>query len=341
MQLQNVVRLNSNSVFLSIKEFLRNKGIRSKNTESAYENDIRQFFRYIAGKELEELTDQDLKIKHSDMLGYQNYLYKEYVQPNSKRYSNITINRKCNAVLSLYRHLKRDGYDVDPDVIKVDELPDDTKQIGFLTVDEIDSMLLINNNMELKAFILIALHTSMRKNAILALEWNQISQSYEDPDFYIIRIMDKNKQDFKEIHKSIYELLLSIKKDEKYVFTIPRSTLDYQFKALCKKAGIDYEKRKISIHSLRKAGVDFVKQYTNDIQAAQAQATHSSPTITAAIYTQKPKNLAARLLIEQVDNNIFDELTHEELLELIKSQTNGLLFKFKMDAKKIVDKRKK
>lgn len=336
--INNVARLNRNTVYSHIRSFLRDKGVRSINTEKAYEKDIRQFFSYMRNKEIEELTVEDLNFINSDMRDYRTYLYREFVLPNGEKYSNITINRKINAVIALFRVLKRDGYNVDPDVLKLDDLPDDSKQIGFLTVEEVNHLLILTENEELRAFIILALHTSMRKEALLSLTWEQITLKYDEPDFFIIRVMDKNKQDFKEIHTSVHKMLLDLKKDEKYVFTTPRSTLDYQFKALCKKAGIDPQ-RKVSIHSLRKAGVDFVKQFTGDIQAAQNQATHSSPSVTAAIYTQKPKNLAARILIEQVDENIFDELSKDELLQLVKGFGNGVGYQLRMEAKKIVDKR--
>lgn len=338
-QAQNVVRMNQNSVFADIQTFLRNKEVKSKNTMTAYDADIRQFFKYMRGKEIEELTVQDLNFRNSDMMNYQTYLYREYTQPNGKRYSNITINRKINAIVSLYRFLKRNGYDVDPEVIRVEDLPDDSKQIGFLTLEEINHLLALADNEELKAFIVLALHTSMRKNALLNLKWEQIERKYDEPDYYVIRVMDKGKQDFKDIHSSVYEMLLNIKTDDERVFTMPTRTLDYRFKVLCKKAGID-EKRKVSIHSLRKAGIDFVKQFTGDLQAAQNQASHSSPSVTAAIYTQQARNLAARILVDHVDEKIFDELTRDELLELVKSFGNGIGFQLRNAAKKIIEKRK-
>jgi hypothetical protein len=39
----------------------------------------------------------------------------------------------------------------------------------------------------------------------------------------------------------------------------------------------------------------------------------------------------------KIDEKIFDELTHEELLKLIKSQTNGIGHRLRVVAKKIID----
>lgn len=335
---QPVVRLNQDSVFSHIQSFIRNKSIKSKNTAIAYENDIRQFFSYMKGKEIENLTTEDLSIKNSHMLEYQTYLFKDYRKPSGERYSNATIKRKIDSVVALFRFLRKNDYEVNPDILTVDELPDDSKQIGFLTVDEIELMLSMSDDEVLKAFIVLNLHTSMRKDALLQLEWKQFVPKYDEPDFWIIETMDKGKKDFKEIHVSVYELLLKIKSDDKHVFSIPKSTLDYRFKSLCGKIGID-PLRKVSIHSIRKAGIDFVKQYTGDLQAAQQQGTHSSPAVTAAIYTQKPKNMAARILSQKLDEGLFDQLTHDELLRLVKSFGNGVGHQLKVTAKRIIENR--
>src|SRR5690606_1752400 len=119
----NVVRLEQDSVFYHIQTYLRNREIKSKNTQIAYENDIRQFFKFMKNKSIEDLTPEDLIFNNSDMEAYQNYLYHDYVQPNGKKYSNITINRKMNTIVALYRSLKKKGFNVDPEIMKVDDLP--------------------------------------------------------------------------------------------------------------------------------------------------------------------------------------------------------------------------
>jgi integrase len=342
-----VVKMNQSTVFSSIQSFLRDKGVNSKNTKVAYENDIRFFFSYTRNKDIENLIIDDLRFKNSDIKDYRSYLYEDYVQLNGKKFSNITINRKVNTIISLFRHLKTNDYDIDPqtgltvfdpDKMKVEDLPQDVKQTGFLTVDEVNHMLLMTNDEELKAYMLLSLHTSMRKDSILNLKWEQITPKHDEDGWFIVRNFDKGEEVFKEIHKSIYEMLLNIKKDDVRVFLIPASTLDYRFKALCKKAGID-KYRKVSIHSLRKAGIDFVKQYTGDIHAAQHQANHSSSAITDKCYVQKPKNIAARLLVENVDEGIFDDMSREELLELVQSFGNGIGHQLRAGASKIVGKR--
>lgn len=336
----NVSKLNQQeSVFKYIQSFLRNKGVKSQNTEKAYENDIRQFFLYMRNKEIERLVEIDLQFKNADMMDYQTYLYCEFVQTNGKKYSNITINRKMNTIVALYASLKRNGYSVDPDIMKIEDLPDDSKQIGFLNVDEIDHMLLLTDDIELKYFIMLALRTSLRKDALISLEWEQIQQSHNNPDCYIITTIDKGKRVEKEIHKTMYDLLLNLKKENNpNVFHIPIRTLDYRFKSLCKKVGID-EKRKISIHSLKKAGVSYVKELTGDIHAAQMQAGHSSPVTTSKYYLERKTNLAGMMLDIKLDDNIFEQLTHQELLNLIRGFGNGIGHQLKLRAKKIIDGR--
>jgi integrase len=336
-QKQNVTRINQHStVFSHIQSYLRNIETKSVNTKMAYEKDIRDFFIYTRNKDIEQLIEEDLVFNNSDMEDYQTYLH-NFVQKNGQKLANSTIKRKIKSVIALYRKLKRKGFNVEPDMMDVDFAKVNSKKIGFLTAEEIEHMLIISDKEELKAFILLALHTSMRRDALLELKWNQIQPKHDEKGWYIINTIDKGKQDFKEIHESVYDVLLNNKSDDEYVFKIPRSTLGHQFRALCKKAGIE-EYRNVSIHSLRKFGIDFINQ-TDGLHAAQAQATHSSPTVTSEIYTQKPKNLAARRLIDNGDNSVFDELSREELLELVNGFGNGIGYQLRESARKIVDGR--
>ena len=335
-QIHNVVRLDhKNEVYKAIVSFLEKKEMKSKNTKDAYERDIRQFFKYMRGKDIEELLEEDLKFKNADMVHYQSYLYK------TLKYSNTTINRKINTILALYSYLESQEFDVKPEVLKVEELAEDSKPIGSLELDEVYLMLSIlgdsRREKEMKAFILISLQTSLRKDAVLNLNVSQIMKTKENE--VMIMAYDKGKQHFKEIDQETYDLLMELKLEDGKFFTIPKRTLDYNFKSLCKKIGID-PLRRVSIHSLKKAGVDYVKEATGDLQAAQEQAGHSSPTTTAKYYVKRPKNLLPKLLQVREYKNIFRELTHEECIQLLESFTNGIEYQLKLKAKEIIDARK-
>lgn len=337
-EIAQVVRLDhKNEVYKAILAFLVDKGKESNNTRDAYERDLKHFFMYTRGKKLEDLNEKDLIFKKSDIIYYQTYLSKEL------GYSNTTVNRKINTIRSLYTFLKSEEFDVKPEVLSINDLEEDSKPIGFLEVDEVYAMMELlgdsRRDKEMKAYLTVSLQTSLRKSAILKLHEKQILKNEKDE--FIIMTIDKGKQQFKEIDEETYELLMELKNEDGTFFTIPQRTLEYRFHRLCEKIGID-PRRNVKPHSLKKAGVNYVKEATNDLQAAQEQAGHSSPEITAKWYTKKPKNVLSKLLKIRNEEykDIFKKLTHEECIQLLESFTNGIEYQLKMKAKKIIDSRK-
>jgi hypothetical protein len=83
----NIVGLKNDSVYGSVKLFLDNKEKKSSNTTKTYEPTIHQFFTYCFGKDINEVTwDQVKLIKLSDCICFRDYL--------SQSYSNNTVNQK-------------------------------------------------------------------------------------------------------------------------------------------------------------------------------------------------------------------------------------------------------
>lgn len=327
----NVVRMNQDTTFKYIQSFLRNKGTKSKNTELAYLKDLQQFFKFMRNKDIEDLTEQDLLFKHVDMIDYQTHLHENH--------SAATIKRKIMSVISLYKFLKKNGINVDPDILRVDnDYADDSEHAGFLSVEEVNQMINLAEENELKMFILLAFITSLRKDAILTLKWNQITPSFDDKEYYIISTIDKGKRRNVEIHKDQYEQLNVLRNDSENLFTLNGRQIEYRFQKLIEKIGIP-EERNITIHSLKRAGVNTVKDMTGDIHAAQAQAGHSSPQVTDKWYLDKPKNSLARLLANK-DESVLDQLTYEELLQMVKGMNGGVKYTLIAEAQKIVDARK-
>lgn len=223
-QVNNVTKLNQNRVYNHISSFIRDKANSSENTALGYETDIRQFFKFFKGKDIEQIEETDLKLIHSDILDYRTFL-------KELNYKNTTINRKINTVRSLYNFLKGNDYDVNPFATKVKVLPDDSERIGFLSPDEaifLSELALTErqNGIQKQALILLAASTSMRKSAILNLKFSDISASLDDENKYIIyspEILDKGKKVDKEIHKDLYDIIISFKgdrQDDDKIFTI-------------------------------------------------------------------------------------------------------------------------
>lgn len=333
---RNVVRMpaNQNLIFKHIQSYLRNKSNRSENTERAYRSDIQQFFTYMKGKDLESLTESDLHILNSDMMDYQTFLLEQN--------SNNTTTRKIASVISLFSFLKKNGYSVDPDMLRVDALTKDEKAYGFLSPDEIDKMIALvgehRNGEEKKLLIMLAVRTSLRKNALLNLRWRDISKSRDKEDVYIISStdqFDKGKVIYKEIHRKMYDKLLILKTDGENIFNIGERTVDVMMKKLCKDMGIEKE-RNITFHSLKKAGVEYVYTLTGDIRAAQMQAGHSNIEVTGRTYLPKEVNIAGMAMDEDIDKDIFNKMTKEQLIELMESIDGGLGLQLRRKAVKMM-----
>jgi integrase len=353
-QQSNVSKLyTNNTVFAHIQSFLRSKGLKSKNTQTTYEADIRQFFSYMRDKPIEELSSSDLLFVNSDILDYQIYLSEDYRDEHGNPYKNTTVNRKMASLQSLYAFLKRNEYPVNVEAMKVDPLPDDSNGYGFLTFDEAEQLAqlaLTEREMgkEKRALILLATRTSLRKNALLSLKYSDIRQSEYDSNVYIIEVQDmkqrsdKGKKIVKEISAKMYNILLEIK-NEKYnddlIFHIDPKYVNDMMNRLTKKLGID-PRRNVTFHSLKKAGVGFVKDLTNDIEAASDQAGHSSILTTKKYYLEEKKNVAGLAMDENIPADIFRQLSHTECIELLESIENGLGLQLKRKAQSIIQNRR-
>nr|WP_197498919.1 site-specific integrase [Mycobacterium sp. E3298] len=344
--LNNVVSLNKDDLLEHIYSFFL--GFNGENTKKAYEKDIRMFFRMIKGKEIETMTVTDLPTNLTEMNNFKDLLVK------SGDYKNGSINRAISAVKSLYDHLK--AHDQYKDMInmymfkKVKKLPRDTKktdvlypyeamQLADMALDE------LHNGKEKHVLIKLAMATSIRKDAINKIRFCDIHEHETDKDMYVIEsdeLFDKGKmvQD-KEIHVSLYNLIQELKgsrAETDHIFMMSLSAINDMVKRLCQKAGFAAH-RKLSFHSLRKTGI----QYAFDVgglRAAQIQAGHSSPALTSSTYLEKERNIAGRGLFEDLQpETIFDELTKDEAIQLLKGVQNGIGMQLRREAKKIIDAR--
>jgi integrase len=325
--------------------FLQSAANSSEHTYRKYKKDIEDFFLYVRNKEIENLTLEDIKVVNAEVLDYQNYL--------SKRYKNSTTNGKFNAIKSLYKFFKQNELDVNPYAVSVKDLPDDSQRTGGLTKEE--AFLLADlalhyetHNRYMKyALILTAFATSIRIGALVKLEYKHIRPCENDPDKYIINpdFLDKGKEIYKEIHADVYNaMLLAREKDPRKrkddrIFTMDTKGANEMMKRLFKIAGFD-PRRKITFHSIRKGATDYAYEVSGgDMAVVTAQGNWSSPATAYKHYMKKQVNIVGMAAFEKIDDDIFDQLSHEELLQLVKKQKNGLGLRLKREAQEIVNGR--
>lgn len=340
------------NVYQHIERFLKNKALSSENTAAKFKRDIERFFYYVRGKSLTELTASDLKVTNSEAIDYQNYL--------SKHYKNSIVNNAFSGVKSLYKYLKRNDFDVNPDALTVDQLPDDTISAGFLNHEEVKilSQLALEekeNPIMKKALIDVAYGTSLRANALLNLKYKDIRQDENDNKKYWIEPRDvengtvkkdKNKLIKKVIHADAIEPMLKLKNslglsDDDYIFSISRRSLNNLMNRLVKKAGFD-PRRGITFHSLRKAGASSaVKMSNGNIYTVTSQGNWSNPKTVYKHYIQKQENIMGMAAFETFEENIYEKLSKEQLIKLLNSLNGDILeIKLKREAKRMIEEEK-
>lgn len=319
-----VVNLYDTSVYDDIMTFLNDIGNYSINTKLAYQKDIEDFFRIVRGKDLKHLTVEDLDVKYSEVKNYRQYLI------DSGKYSNATINRKIDALRSLYRELKKDRQELNPEVFDLKRLKEVNNSYGILSPEEAEQMaelaLTTEKRYKKEKYLLIhtAIRTTLRLNALLSLRWKDIYQDPNDSDRYIVQAIDKGGELVKRpITKEFYNKLLEIKKedsnDDDKIFDISPKYVNQMIRRLAQKMGIPKE-RNITFHSLRKVGINFVYNVTGDIRAAAKQAGHKNFNTTDK-YVEKDGDymyMAGILMDQDICLDKLNTLTKEQIIDLIK-----------------------
>jgi integrase len=304
---------------------------RTPNTRIAYEKDIRDFFKIMKNKDVEHVTEEDFKIKLSDIERFRLIL-------KDNGYANTTINRRITAIRKLLKYLKANDYDfIKNDFFsEMDDLPENPESAGTLTYDEACQMaeLALTERQQgriKRLVILSAMKTSIRLEALVGIKWSDI---HKKDDIYIINTIDKGNVHVKRpITKKFYNELLSIKTEgSDRVFNIYADTMQITIRRLCEKMGIPKE-RNITFHSLRAVGINFILDTTGDVRAAMRQSGHKSMDVFYKHYVDKSEDYSqmAGILMElNLDVSMFQNYSKEELVQVLlqcsrKTQNEALV----------------
>src|SRR5690606_30372527 len=114
----------------TIYTFLTRKGQDSINTKKTYERHIRDFFRTMRNKELQQLTEQDLIFTPQQIELYQTTL--------REKYKGTTVNNVMSALKECYEKLERNGFPVKASWFSVDRYDEhDKERYDTLTHEEV------------------------------------------------------------------------------------------------------------------------------------------------------------------------------------------------------------
>lgn len=335
----NVLGLHTGTVYEDIRTFISK--FESKNTQINYERNIRSFFMWIAQKPIEILKKEDLHVRNADIVKYQVYL-----RNHETDYTNTTINNMMAAIQSLYEFLEINEYEVNSKHVKVDVLPDDSESAGSLFFNEAEYMAKLvkkqTKGQEKSGLIRLAYTTSFRKSSLLNLEWTDIKENPEADHYLVTSVGKGGKKHTVPISSELYSELQLIKEQkyyEKYndnkIFHLSKTTIQNMMDSLKKEMGIS-EERNIVFHSFRNVAASY-----GSLEEVKEHLNHSDINTTNKYYRHKMKDYSQSISLrmdDKFDDDVFNSLSKEELIQLIKQQCVGVVIQMKKEAAEMLEK---
>lgn len=319
-KLGNVVQLNgkgeNKDPYATIHTYLTRKGQDSANTRDTYGRHIRDFFKTMRNKEVEELVEADLIFDKKQIKAYQVAL--------KEQYKGSTVNNTMTALKECYDQLQEDGFAVDVAWFNVERYDEhDSESWDAFTHEEVLQIINLlsktRKGREKSLLVRLAYATAFRKESILSLKFSDIT---DINGIWFIKTLGKgNKWSHKKLSDDLYAEIMDFKEEvqREKIFTLTHKTVNKMMNYI--RENIDFGDRRIVFHSFKKASIEEVNTITGgDLKAMQAHGDHSNATTTVNNYLAKKK--LEDLVTVDVSNHVpvekFEELSKEELLELLK-----------------------
>jgi integrase len=320
-KLGNVVQLNPKNddlnVYGTIRTYLLRKGQNSPNTKDTYERAIRDFFRTMKNKELEELVPEDLIFTKKQIEDYQVAL--------KEQYKGATVNNAVTAIRECYKRLEDNGFPVSISWFNVERYDEhDSEKYGTLSHEEVLAILDLvsktRKGKEKALLIRLAYATAFRKESILTMEWNQIINI--DGQWYAKVLGKGNKWSHKKLTDDLYDALMAHKANTKgdKIFAITPLTVSRMMNYI--RENMDFGHRRIVFHSFKKASINEVNLISGgDLKAIQAHGDHTDvkTTLNSYLEDKKMEDLIAVDINTRVPLEKLQDMSKEELVQLIMS----------------------
>lgn len=328
----NVIQLNvedDKNVWGCLDTFLTRVGQNSKNTRSTYERAIRDFFMDMRGKKIENLVERDLIFTKNQVESYQVKL--------KEKFKGTTVNTKMSALKKTYMKFEDYGFDVRATWFDVDRYSEHEKEsYDSMTFDEVMKAIELiketRKGEEKALFIETAFVTAFRKESLKTISMNSIYK-HNDGE-YVVEVIDKgNKKSKNKISKDLYERLYSFAKSEEKgldesIFVLTNKTIRGMMDHI--RENIDFGKRRIVFHSLKKASIEEVALQTGyDLKAMQAQGHHASVQTTLDHYMAKKTvdDMQAVDMYSEAPVEEFELMSKEELVEMLNNAPRDIQIK--------------
>ena len=331
MQNANVIQFNSaqdKNVWTCISTFFSRIEQNSKNTRVSYERSVRDFFEVTRGKSLEQLTEADLIFTKAEVERYQTRI--------KEQYKGTTVNNKMSAIKKVYSKLEDNEFDVRASWFDVDRYSEHEK-VGYdpMTFEEVVKAVELvsgtRKGTEKALFIEMAFATGFRKESLKKVRFVDI---YEHKGDWVIETLDKgNKKNFSKLSDELYDKIKKFQEEERKskndaIFQLTNKTIRGMMDYV--RENIDFGRRNITFHSLKKASIEEVAIKTGyDLKAMQAQGNHSNIATTLNHYMSK-KSVEDMIV---VDLNYappvkeFEDMSKDELVEMLKKAPRDIQVK--------------
>lgn len=342
----NITGLHSGSVYEDVLAFLSKHRKKNESTAKIYEKGLAMFYMWYRNKRLIELQRDDVEVRNATIIRYQDYLIE------SDQYAANTINKYLSALASFYEFLERNHYPVKAEYVKVDRLFVDKKQSRHGEMNDYEAKLIREyvrpqvKGIEKAALIRLAYTTSLRKSELLKLTWTDINK-HPTQDVYIITTIQKGKKSNDiPISEDLYNELLTIKDQEYYqryddnkIFHLSKTTIQNMMQDINDNVSL-HDGKGVVFHSFRNVMGGWLEERGSSLNEIQEHFNHSDMSTYLEHYKHKTKDYTNSPSVRfemEIKEDIFDELSREDLLELIKSQKGGVLSQLKLSAHKMVE----
>lgn len=329
-----------------IEDFLYDCKMRSVKTYDNYKSDINKLSKEMFGLEgyqfLERSHFEGLTV--DDTIKYFRTVSQEEGPDGERLFSNSTLNRRISSFKSITKYLTARGaieYPVNQMLVLLKALPKQSERIAVLSIEDSDACIEHFKQMPkgdiLSLMAKLSVDTALRASELLKLEWKQFRVH---DDVVVIQsdgaIKGKGGKDYRDvISLALYDELLTIKQeDSPKVFNISYSYVTQNMSRVLEELGLT--EHNYSFHSFRKRSLSNVVALTGDIYEAKKKGRHSSIATTELYLEDTDYGMTGYYSLGDVDTNLFEKASHEELIEAIKGMSKGYihLLNIKLSQKK-------
>lgn len=318
---KELTTLKSYEVYEIYTSFLNMHKNNSKGTALEYNKRVREFFTLVLDKDIEYVSEEEvIGIKKKD-------IQNDYIEMLlAKGNSGKTIKDKLTSVKSFFNELLANDIKVNPMIFKI-TIATDVKHHNALSDSELEELFQFMKSQKylgLEKYLLVKtlFTTGNRTTATFNMKWDENfivkTEQTTGEKINVIRIKDKgNKWIEKPISQEYYEELQELNTgDSELVFNFNPKTIERALKKFSEHIG-----KKITPHSLKSTAITLGYRMSRDIELVRQLGGHSS-IATTQIYLREEESLVNQLsynMSRNIDESALDELSHEELLEVIKA----------------------